>query len=55
MTSPGPERLTDDEQRRRRAAIPELFSQTPFVAWLGLVVERYEPDDVVTRLGFGSI
>ncbi len=44
--------LGEAEQQRRRAAMPELFAQTPFVGWLGLVVERYEPDDVATRLPF---
>lgn len=44
--------LTEVEQRERRAAIPGVFSRTPFLAWLGLVVERYEPDDVATRLPF---
>jgi len=29
-----------------------LFAKTPFLAWLGLEVERYEPDDVSTRLVF---
>jgi uncharacterized protein (TIGR00369 family) len=44
--------LTEGEQRRRRAAIPGVFAKTPFLSWLGLVVERYEPDDVATRLPF---
>jgi uncharacterized protein (TIGR00369 family) len=49
-----PERqpLTDDEQQRRRKAIPELMPTTPFIGWLGLVFERYEPDDVTVRLPF---
>jgi uncharacterized protein (TIGR00369 family) len=51
--SPGdPPSLTQDQQRGRRAAIPGLLLQTPFVAWLGLEVDRYEPDDVGTRLPF---
>jgi len=32
--------------------MPGIFAQTPFLAWLGLQVERYEPDDVATRLPF---
>jgi uncharacterized protein (TIGR00369 family) len=44
--------LTDAEQLQRRAAIPAVFAQTPFLAWLGLEVTRYEPDDVTTRLPF---
>ncbi len=26
--------------------------KTPFIGWLGLVFDRYEPDDVVARLPF---
>jgi uncharacterized protein (TIGR00369 family) len=53
MVSDGPGgSLSEAEQLRRRAAIPGIFAQTPFVAWLGLRVERYEPDDVATRLPF---
>ncbi|HWF16695.1 MAG TPA: hypothetical protein VG244_10980 [Acidimicrobiales bacterium] len=32
--------------------MPAIFAQTPFLSWLGLVVERCEPDDVATRLPF---
>jgi uncharacterized protein (TIGR00369 family) len=46
------EGLTEAEQRERRAAIPAIFAKRPFLSWLGLVVERYEPDDVATRLPF---
>lgn len=46
------ETLSEAEQQARRAAIPALFAKTPFLAWLDLVVERYEPDDVATRLPF---
>ena len=45
-------RLTEAEQLERRAAIPGIFAETPFLAWLGLEIERYEPDDVSTRLPF---
>ena len=44
--------LSEAEQLQRRAAIPAIFARTPFLAWLGLVVERYEPDDVASRLPF---
>lgn len=44
--------LTDGEQLERRRMIPSLLTATPFVALLGLVVERYEPDDVTVRLPF---
>jgi uncharacterized protein (TIGR00369 family) len=51
MTQPR-EGLTETEQRERRAAVPAIFAKTPFLSWLGLVVERYEPDNVATRLPF---
>lgn len=44
--------LTEDEQQRRRHAVAELMPGTPFMSWLGLVFERYEPDDVTLRLPF---
>jgi uncharacterized protein (TIGR00369 family) len=44
--------LSEAEQLERRAAMPAIFAKTPFLSWLGLVVERYEPDDVATRLPF---
>ena len=46
------ETLTEEEQARRRAAIAEVFPATPFMGWLGIVFDRYEPDDVVLRLPF---
>ena len=46
------EGLSESEQRERRAAMPAIFANTPFLSWLGLVVERYEPEDVATRLPF---
>lgn len=51
MSTPGPG-LTETEQLERRAAMPAIFAKTPFLSWLGLVVERYEPDVVDTRLPF---
>jgi uncharacterized protein (TIGR00369 family) len=44
--------LTEDEQRARRAAVAKLMPSTPFLAGLGVVFERYEPDDVTLRLPF---
>ncbi len=44
--------LSDDEQRRRRRAIADLMPTTPYIGWLGLVFDRYEPDDVLVRLPF---
>ena len=49
---PEREPLTEEQQQRRRAAIPELMPTTPFIGWLGLVFERYDPDDVTVRLPF---
>lgn len=46
------EPLTDEEQQRRRQAITDVFPSTPFMRWLGLVFERYEPDEVTLRLPF---
>jgi uncharacterized protein (TIGR00369 family) len=47
-----PEELSEDEQQRRRKAVAELMPKTPFIAGLGIVFDRYEPDDVVLRLPF---
>jgi uncharacterized protein (TIGR00369 family) len=46
------EPLTEEEQQRRRDAIPAIMPKTPFIGLLGLVFERYEPDDVTVRLPF---
>jgi uncharacterized protein (TIGR00369 family) len=44
--------LTDEEQHRRRQAIKDIFPSTPFMSSLGIVFDRYDPDDVVVRLPF---
>ncbi|MGH3633475.1 PaaI family thioesterase [Mycobacterium sp.] len=44
--------LTDEQQHNRRQAVRELMPTTPFLAGLGIVFERYEPDDVTIRLPF---
>lgn len=44
--------LTDEQQQKRRKAIAALMPQTPFMGGLGIVFERYEPDDVTVRLPF---
>lgn len=44
--------LTEEEQQRRRAAVPDFMPKTPFLAGLGVVFDRYEPDDVTLRLPF---
>jgi uncharacterized protein (TIGR00369 family) len=41
-----------DPNVRKRAAIAELMPKTPFIGGLGLVFDKYEPDDVVMRLPF---
>jgi uncharacterized protein (TIGR00369 family) len=46
------EKLTDEQQQRRRAAVAELMPTTPFLSGLGIVFERYEPDVAVIRLPF---
>lgn len=48
----GDEPLSEDEQTRRRQAVAELFTQTPFMGLLGISFDQYEPDEVVVRLPF---
>jgi acyl-coenzyme A thioesterase PaaI-like protein len=44
--------LTEEQQARRRQAVVELMPNTPYMGWLGIVFDRYEPDDVTIRLPF---
>src|SRR5207253_2639412 len=44
--------LTEEQQQTRRQAVRELMPQTPYLASLGIVFDRWEPDDVVLRLPF---
>lgn len=44
--------LTDDQQQSMRGAVPKTMLATPYLSWLGLGFDRYEPDDVVMRLRF---
>jgi uncharacterized protein (TIGR00369 family) len=44
--------LTEEEQRRRRHAVAQLMPTTPYLASLGIVIERYDPDEVTVRLPF---
>jgi uncharacterized protein (TIGR00369 family) len=44
--------LTEEQQQANRRAIAELMPTTPFIAGLGLVFDRYQPDDVVARVPF---
>lgn len=49
---PEAEPLTEEDQDRRRQAVRDLMPRTPFLAALGVVVERYEADEAVLRLPF---
>lgn len=44
--------LSEDEQERRRRAVAELMPATPFLQWMGVTFDRYQPDDVVLRVPF---
>lgn len=44
--------LTEAEQQASRAAVPEVMLATPYLSSLGLVFDRYEPDEVALRLPF---
>jgi len=44
--------LTEEEQQSHRQAIPAIMPKTPYLKGLGIVFERYEPDDVTIRLPF---
>jgi uncharacterized protein (TIGR00369 family) len=46
------EPLTEEQQRRRREAVRDLMPTTPFLASLGIVFERYDPDEATIRLPF---
>ncbi|KZS78415.1 thioesterase [Mycobacterium kansasii] len=46
------EPLTAEQQHQRRQAVRDLMTSTPFMGGLGIVFERYEPDDVMIRLPF---
>ncbi len=52
MSEPLTAPLSPQEQQKRRQAVRDLMPTTPFLAGLGIVFERYEPDDVVIRLPF---
>ncbi|MHB1785028.1 MAG: PaaI family thioesterase [Acidimicrobiales bacterium] len=44
--------MDENEQHSRRQAVSRLMLNTPFLAGLGVVFDRYEPDNVVLRLPF---
>jgi uncharacterized protein (TIGR00369 family) len=41
-----------DPNIRKRAAIAEIMPKTPFIGFMGVVFDTYEPDEVVLRLPF---
>jgi uncharacterized protein (TIGR00369 family) len=46
------DKLTEEQQQRRRKAIADLMPTTPYLAGLGIRIERYEPDAATIRLPF---
>ena len=44
--------MSDEEQQRRRRAVADLMPETPFLKGLGIVFDRYDPDEVTIRLPF---
>src|SRR5213078_2442757 len=44
--------LTEEEQQARRQAVQGIMPKTPFLKSLGIVFERYDPDNVTIRLPF---
>jgi len=44
--------LEDDEQSRRREAMRDVMTRTPYIGGMGVVVERWDPDGVQIRLPF---
>ena len=44
--------LTEEQQQRRRLAVRDLMPSTPYIASLGLQFEKYEPDEVSSRVPF---
>jgi uncharacterized protein (TIGR00369 family) len=44
--------LSEEQQHARRQAVAQLMPTTPYLAGLGIVIERYDPDEVTVRLPF---
>lgn len=44
--------LTIEEQQERRQAVKEFFPKSPFIAWLGIAIEQYEPDAATMRIPY---
>jgi len=46
------EGFSEEQQQSMRRAVPKTMLATPYLSWLDLRFERYEPDQVVMRLPF---
>lgn len=46
--------LGAEEQARRRAAMREIMTSTPYIGALGIVIERWGADGVTVRLPFAE-
>ena len=44
--------MSDEDQQRRRNGVRDLMPKTPFIAGMGMVIERYEPDEATVRVPF---
>lgn len=45
--------MTDDDPNiRKRQAIADIMPKTPYIGGLGIMFDKYEPDDVTLRLPF---
>ena len=45
--------MTDEDPNiRKRQAIADIMPKTPYIGGLGIVFDKYEPDDVTLRLPF---
>ena len=42
----------EDPNIRKRQAIADIMPKTPYIGGLGIVFDKYEPDDVTLRLPF---
>jgi uncharacterized protein (TIGR00369 family) len=46
--------LSEEEQRRRRVAMRDIMTSTPYIGGLGIVVERWDDEGVRLRLPFDA-
>ena len=44
--------MDETEQTARRHAVRDLMPKTPFIGKMGMVIERYEPDEATVRVPF---